>query len=471
MEQNNVSINKKIIILGNGFDLACNLKTSYDDFFEMRRNDKKIQYNNFRSLFNIETNKESLNNFHDLLKDNNEIFYNHEKNDNKNRIIIHNNIDGRINNLNSEIYRELKSYINSDINVWDLIFWYLEIYEKKSNILWSDVENIIEEIVTNNSKNIKINFFGNSDFDTMSDLKNITITTNKFHKALLLSTYNYNLAEIWDYLTQQNKIAYLLSEFYNINNEVIKEEDAFDFLIEELIKFENIFREYICNIMNIVNHNRTLQKLYRNNLMKLFETKECRNVYLLNFNYTGFDSLKEEAKNNITTIQRDNIFYNIEECNVHGVCNKITIFGIDQDDKETLSSNYIFTKTYRKMQNQNSVQSSNIPIKSDVDEIIFYGHSLAKADYSYFQSIFDYYDIYHSDIKLTFQYSIYNKDKRKQIEKKQMSSISNLLSSYGASMDNKNHGKNLIHKLILENRLKIDVIELKSIYNMTKKEI
>ena len=122
------------------------------------------------------------------------------------------------------------------------------------------------------------------------------------------------------------------------------------------------------------------------------------------------------------------------------------------------------------MQNQNSVQSTNIPIKSDVDEIIFYGHSLAKADYSYFQSIFDYYDIYQGDIKLTFQYSIYNKTKRKQIEKKQMSSISNLLSSYGTSMDNKNHGKNLIHKLILENRLKIDVIELKPIYNTTKKE-
>ena len=42
-----------------------------------------------------------------------------------------------------------------------------------------------------------------------------------------------------------------------------------------------------------------------------------------------------------------------------------------------------------------------------VKTIVFYGHSFAPADYSYFQSIFDYYNIYDNDITLVFYYSIY----------------------------------------------------------------
>ena len=38
----------------------------------------------------------------------------------------------------------------------------------------------------------------------------------------------------------------------------------------------------------------------------------------------------------------------------------------------------------------------------DMDVIKFYGHSLARADYSYFQYIFDMYDLYNSNIKLIF---------------------------------------------------------------------
>jgi len=34
--------------------------------------------------------------------------------------------------------------------------------------------------------------------------------------------------------------------------------------------------------------------------------------------------------------------------------------------------------------------------------INFFGHSLSKADYSYFQAIFDLYNIYSSEINLIF---------------------------------------------------------------------
>lgn len=80
-------------------------------------------------------------------------------------------------------------------------------------------------------------------------------------------------------------------------------------------------------------------------------------------------------------------------------------------------------------------------------EIKFYGHSLNEADYSYFQSIFDYYNLYeNNNISLIFYYS-------KGYE--QTDKIYRLINTYGKTLSNKDQGKNLTHKLLLENRLKI----------------
>ena len=77
----------------------------------------------------------------------------------------------------------------------------------------------------------------------------------------------------------------------------------------------------------------------------------------------------------------------------------------------------------------------------------FYGHSLSAADYSYFQSIFDYYNLYsNSNISLNFYYS----ERHEQTD-----AIYRLINIYGKSLSNKEQGKNLIHKLLLENRLNI----------------
>ena len=83
--------------------------------------------------------------------------------------------------------------------------------------------------------------------------------------------------------------------------------------------------------------------------------------------------------------------------------------------------------------------------------IKFYGHSLASADYSYFQSIFDLVNLYSSHVRLLFFYSDYSVTAREETYQR----VLNLLSAYGETMDNEDHGKNLVHKLILEGRLSI----------------
>lgn len=187
----------------------------------------------------------------------------------------------------------------------------------------------------------------------------------------------------------------------------------------------------------IVIENRVLSKKFN----------QLRYTNILSFNYTAiFDILGVESP----------CAYN----NVHGkLCNKqcsedcvssSVIFGIDDtliQSREANSMLRLFSKTYRKM----SDTSTPISILPENDgqpiEIKFYGHSLSEADYSYFQSIFDFYNLYdNNNVSLLFYYS-------KGYEQNDV--IYRLINSYGKTLENKDRGKNLIHKLLLENRLKI----------------
>lgn len=117
--------------------------------------------------------------------------------------------------------------------------------------------------------------------------------------------------------------------------------------------------------------------------------------------------------------------------------------GIDESDIL-----YRFTKTYRLFELDNNEISC---LNKSVNHIKFYVHSLAAADYSYFQTIFDFYDIYNSDIDLTFYYSDFDGDQKHL----NINKIVKLTKAYGNTLSNKDHRKNLLHKLKIENRLSI----------------
>lgn len=182
------------------------------------------------------------------------------------------------------------------------------------------------------------------------------------------------------------------------------------------------------------------------------EFSNLKATHILSFNYTAiFDFLSVESP----------CIYS----NVHGkLCNNTTceekckssvIFGVDDaliQSKSDFADLRLFSKTYRKMFDT----SATVSILPLIDEnaaitIKFYGHSLNEADYSYFQSIFDYYNLYgNARVALVFYYS-------KGFE--QTDSIYRLINTYGTTLPNKAQGKNLMHKLLLENRLKIIEID------------
>lgn len=194
---------------------------------------------------------------------------------------------------------------------------------------------------------------------------------------------------------------------------------------------------------------------------QLIEDKKKREELFLN--------LESEYKKNTHNLNYDNLLLNfnyfyyfhifrdtkIPEINVHGTIDKNNIiFGIDET-ADVAKGAEIFKKTYRKL----FLTGTQKDLPETCDYISFFGHSLAKADYSYFQSLFDLYDIYGGKTKLIFfvndQPLPDNPYETKENVLEKTNAVYKLIHDYGEGTLGGQKGNNLLHKLLLENRIQI----------------
>ena len=422
------STTPQLLILGNGFDRHCDLPSSYEMFFR-----QKI----------LDTTTESFG-----------------------------------------IYQKQAGVSG----FWeDLLLKYYTVYQN-TDYRWSDVETIIKDILwaicfgTDKSEpslmhgiwHDAISYISNN-LNPESYVKDID---NPIYNHLFLHCYKFYYSQITqtilDYTPEslQLLLKYLLKELHNferrfckyLKDNLVNPQDAQQINTDYIIKAVNLLAKLtgfidkpFNDINEIIHQERTtvveqlseIQRLVKTAQINVLskEFSKLKYTQILSFNYTSlFDLLEVESP----------CLYS----NVHGkLCNKSCkndcnscsiIFGIDDNLIQTENSSsglHIFSKTFRKMLDTSNPTSilppNNIPLT-----IKFYGHSLSEADYSYFQSIFDYYDLYsNSKVNLIFYYSE---------GYEQTDAIYKLINTYGQSLSNKDQGKNLIHKLLLENRLKIE---------------
>ena len=212
----------------------------------------------------------------------------------------------------------------------------------------------------------------------------------------------------------------------------------YTFLFEELKRFEKRFIDYLSNELKD-----NYQYKYRS--IELFNSLKtgAEQGIIINFNYTFIET-----------------FSSFKDFNIHGSLSKDIIIGVNDDT--SLNEEVIpFTKTFRKLISEDNTKILTKPI----DEIIIYGHSLGWQDYAYFQSIFDYYDIYNSSILVKLIYSDnfliinngYLSSLKEQHRIEMSKKLFELMKAYGKTLNNKDNGQNLIHKMILEGRLKIEL--------------
>ena len=408
---------KQLLIIGNGFDLACGLKSRYKDFFDnylssITSSDSKMYWEKyFQKISYLNSGKDDyswtdietqifiqLQNV-ELLIDNNLInrrYYEYE-----NELIEE--IEISLEKSNSKL--NLESILDTFYLLWNLFEYnmignqlklntalnkikkdLLELEEHFTNYLSNEIQNANSKIETNNE--IAINSFPENDYFIKSRI--LLLTLLLFYTDINTTTYiSQNLEDL------QNK------------------SDSMS-LIDDLLD---------------------IQYLSNSNIIK---------NYVLSFNYTQPFQI---------TNQR-NIHGNLKHRNI--------IFGIDYDKVNSYFSNQPtqFTKSYRILENK---LNSDMVIPSDIDKILFYGHGLGEADYSYFQAIFDTVDLYHSNTQLVFFWNNFNEEDQYKI---QVERVTNLIEKYGQTFANKDHGRNLFTKLLLENRIIFEEINLKDVWNL-----
>lgn len=404
---NNLFDVKRLIIIGNGFDLKCGLKSRFEDY-----------YNNYSEI--LEELEEAKNSF-DKFKDRN-----------NGKDILRNDILSKTNRAyfgdSAGNLQEIRVIEFKKISFWEYYF-----YKKKNSIYdWADVEKQLQEFL------LDTRFENNQSISTclINQFKFLkrTLSWNNEWAYLSGESNNYSLDE---FNTTQTIMELTFVLIYNFHYDISLHSETYfyEFLFKQLNKFENNFKAYMRhnNTSNYSNY------MYANKrLMDQLNNTENSNV--LSFNYT------------LTNINvKKNIYFKA----IHGSLSDHPIIGIDSKDILPNSPLFRFTKTYRIMTLANDKQDKLLP--KSIRTIAFYGHSLAPADYSYFQSIFDYYNIYENDITLAFYYSIYDTEKANEIRRKQFNSVSRLISEYGDTFHTEK-GKNLMHKMLLEGRLIIKKI-------------
>lgn len=409
----------QLLILGNGFDLHCGLKSSYKDFFQST---------------------------------------------------ILDTIGGRYG------LQQMKAGVSG---FWEtLLFGYYTTFGKV-NYNWCDIETIIKNtVLAIGNRNKGLAFEALESVKRREDPNEIKSVYGTIEHFIYINCMSIFYDTLYSGKTYSDNEAYPLL-INRILQELHKFERGFCKYIKNNIVNPNNEKEYntqyIVNAMNLLNTLTGFTDIRYETIDDIIERQEeayykplsptmyqsdwrekhilsqefsnLHSVNILSFNYTAlFDILGVQSPclyNNVHgKLCMNKCAENCASCNI--------IFGIDDTVIQSQEENFElhkFSKTYRKMLIADAETSILPKIDNQMIEIKFYGHSLSEADYSYFQSIFDYYNLYENNkVSLIFYYS-------KGFE--QTDEVYRLINTYGKTLSNKDQGKNLTHKLLLENRLKI----------------
>lgn len=401
----------QIIVLGNGFDLAQGIPSSYSEFFQHR----------------YEAYQDS---------------------------------DGSI----SRLLQKLSDCPLESICLWDYLFAFWH-DSKKEPREWKDVENAIGKWVVGKGQ---ISFADAIDYWTATSIRDADHCRNdwpvdvqhvyKMIKSRLHDKVDFSiLADSNDEEDDTSQIAEKEDSLAKFKKNVL------DIFASDLHMIEDSFAAYLDAAVKRSPLNLTYDvgcyATYKNIAMAggtEVPLEEQSNA-ILSFNYTVPMSLFNDSSVYYLRNVHGDLCRRDDE--VHSGHEYHVVFGIDGQSCMDQPGVYQFTKTARvltlrrqhildSMRNKTLFDAQNKG--NGIAEVKFFGHSLGEADYSYFQSLFDLIDLYGGKTRLTF---CGTRDYPASPD-----AVIRLLTKYGETIVPDAHGKNLLHKLLLEDRLKIDEI-------------
>ncbi len=427
----NIDQKNYIFIVGNGFDLNLGLKSNFYDFIVDRyfNKDEKL----ISTLYDIYLEGDT---FRFLI-----FFLFPTKNWNY--------------QINSKVF--LNS-LNEKFFIFLYLLWNFTKFKEKNikdledlkNAKWSDVETTLISILRTYHERSCLNFQG--------------ILDRNFGMGEMVILNNY-----------------FIEGMANIKKLLLGNKSELKSIIEKSLRhFENKFNDYLFSITNEDDFSNELLKHWAAYIYKFIDHRKLvtNNIFCLSFNYTTCNS--EKILDKIGNAFKKNGYrryknWSIKYINIHGCMQKMDnngespsiVIGIDDTKNSDNHLFYEFSKSYKVAKiRANNENDNSLIFDNNVDnvDIYFYGHSLSENDYSYFQAIFDRIDLYSNNVVLHF---VYPSDKNDMNHSKfcNFSNIYKLVHEYGKSFSNKDKGKNLFSKLLLEDRLKIHFIKWSELLN------
>lgn len=348
---------------------------------------------------------------------------------------------------------------SEDLSLWDYIFYFAKDCVATELNQWRDVENIIYIVIS-----------------IALCCKDYT-KTNEYLEKIEFKVKDNETSEFY-----QRKFFHII--FYIVGSEPNESKYKKDNLIASLLltslhSFEEKFAEFIIYIVeaNYNNYILAAKSLFKQLIDKAScqdnNTSGGKDIFVLSFNYSLDSFIARDKK--IFLYDKENISLKSWR-NIHGIAGyqenrdhlPAPIFGIDDSDVVDKKNDVrtLFTKSFRLLDNNVNSLTDNCDYQG-ADNIVIYGHSLGKADYSYFETIFAECDIYNSLTRLQVYYYPGEKDEFDSIQKAKRyaaQAVVELLTDYGNSLG-ENGGKNIVNRLLIENRLDfIPTIKYKNAY-------
>lgn len=315
-----------------------------------------------------------------------------------------------------------------DRNFWEILFG-------NNDKNWLDIEKSIEKILLDLNNNRALDLSINDILKRVSSFSKLckgdidVVDTLSFEHLSNIFKLYFN-DELLDYLKNyENKDYTLLNVLhYELEN---FEKHLKDYLNNELKRYDNNAKKST----NCITYKRNAKGL----LSRISDNIPPRDIEILSFNYTNFNG---------------NIF------NIHGNLENNIVIGTDLRIINQSKQLIPFTKPFKIINNRYSSSYTALKNNENISEIIFFGHSLGDTDFNYFKSIFDSVNLYDSNVILTFYIAIFDQDDEMGIISDHESKILNLLNKYSEmSTILKDGDVSLFTKLLLEGRLKIEILD------------
>lgn len=370
----------RIILIGNGFDLAHGMKTSYQNFMDDFWATHFINIENKKNIFKVSKG-------HTYKCEDFDINY----------------FPYSPNLYNFKTYKDLTESPSTRVVFKNLFLQ--TISEKHYEQNWVDIENeyyvMLKDLVKNtNVKNYNINQL-NSDFNVIQKaLKNYLVKIEQ----------NERFDKMYQTKVQKNIRDHIYERFYLkdfteaiLNKKVQEEFEKFNHTISLLeqskIELSSMRKEdqHISVFLMDKNKEYRLNYLKRylidDKLSSVFDDLKPKEILFLNFNYTKTEELYNSSYNNPLNVSTDIIHIHGD---LNGNINRDIIFGygdeMDEDYKEIekLNENEYLTnvKSMKYLENDNYKNLLNF-INSDNYQVFIFGHSCGNSDRTLLNTLFE----------------------------------------------------------------------------------